>query len=178
MRWNEIPYRFLRKCRRFLRFQAARRDPPIVCENLYPFPTPRELFPADVRPRISRCFMTALQIQLIFGSRRIALCDGSTKITSKYLYEESWATQYELSTRSPPRRRPTRSWNYTKWWHEYRGKSICWLWLQDVNLFRHLRKAKVESSQRIGHVILGIITKYSIGNEKFYGNDNYLSNWL
>lgn len=30
-------------------------------------------------------------------------------MTSKYLYDESWATQYELSTLKPPKRRPTRS---------------------------------------------------------------------
>lgn len=108
-RQNLSVYRFRCKCRRFLRRQAARLEPPTVCEYLYPLPMPRELLPADVRPRNSRCFMTALQIQLIFGSRRIALCDGSTNIISKYLYEESWATQYEFRTRSPPKRRPTRS---------------------------------------------------------------------
>lgn len=44
----------------------------------------------------------------------ITLCEGSTKMTSKYLYEESCATQYEFKTRSPPQRRPTRSWKNTK----------------------------------------------------------------
>jgi hypothetical protein len=39
------------------------------------------LRPAAVRPRISRCFMVGLQIQLMRGSPRIALWEGSTKMT-------------------------------------------------------------------------------------------------
>lgn len=35
-------------------------------------PKPRELLPADVLPRSSRCLCTALHIQLTFGSLRIA----------------------------------------------------------------------------------------------------------
>lgn len=102
-------YRFLRKCNRLRRRQAARREPPMVWVYRYPLPRPRELLPAEVRPRNSRCFCVAPQIQLILASRRMALWAGSIKITSKYLYEASWATQYEFNTRKPPRRRPTRS---------------------------------------------------------------------
>lgn len=57
---------------RFLRFQAARREPPMVWAKRYPLPSPRELLPAEVSPRSSRCLCTDLTIQLIFGSRRTA----------------------------------------------------------------------------------------------------------
>ena len=56
-----------------------------------------------------RTLWTGLTIQLIRASRRMALCCGSTRMTSKYLYVESWLTQYELSTRRFGHRRPTRS---------------------------------------------------------------------
>lgn len=100
---------YLLKNQRYLRrdsvlrlFQEPRRELPITLLNLWPLRIPRFLRPAAVKPRSSRCLWTGLQIQLILGSRRTALWKGSTIITSKYLYVESWATQYELSTRKLP----------------------------------------------------------------------------
>lgn len=104
-------YRFLRSDRVLFLFHAALLEPPIVWVNLCPLPRPRDFLPADVRPRISRCFITGLHSQLIFASRRIALWNGSTRITSKNLYVESWATQYEFNTRRALQCRPTRSCN-------------------------------------------------------------------
>merc|ERR1712109_447571 len=101
--------RFLLSLREFLLSQHALLDPPLVWVNLRPLPKPRDDLPAEVRPRSSRCFWVALHIQLILGSRVTALWWGSIMITSKYLWVESWPTQYEFSTRSPLRRRPTRS---------------------------------------------------------------------
>ena len=108
---------YLLKNQRYLRrdsvlrlFQEPRRELPITLLNLWPLRIPRFLRPAAVKPRSSRCLWTGLQIQLILGSRRTALWNGSTIITSKYLYVESWATQYELSTRKLPQYRPARSW--------------------------------------------------------------------
>lgn len=75
-------YRLRCSCRVFLRFQQARREPPMVLEYLCPLPKPLDFFPADVKPLISLCLCTALQIQLILGSLRIALCAGSTRMTS------------------------------------------------------------------------------------------------
>jgi hypothetical protein len=66
----------------------------------------------SVLPRrawLMRTLCTGLTIQLMRGSVRMALCCGSTRMTSKYLYVESWLTQYELSTRRFGHRRPTRS---------------------------------------------------------------------
>ncbi len=57
--------------------------------------------------RLALC--TGFTIQLIRESRRIALCCGSTRMTSKYLYVESWLIQYELRTLKFAHRRPTRS---------------------------------------------------------------------
>lgn len=45
----------------------------------------RTFFPAPVSPRASRRLWTGSQIQLMRASRRIALCEGSTRMTSKYL---------------------------------------------------------------------------------------------
>lgn len=108
---------YLLKNQRYLRrdsvlrlFQEPRRELPITLLNLWPLRIPRFLRPAAVKPRSSRCLWTGLQIQLILGSRRTALWNGSTIITSKYLYVESWATQYELSTLKLPQYRPARSW--------------------------------------------------------------------
>jgi hypothetical protein len=44
--------------------------------------TPRFCLPIDVRPRDSRCLWTGLAIQLMRASRRTALCEGSTRMTS------------------------------------------------------------------------------------------------
>lgn len=93
----------------WLRRQAACREPPIVCWKPRPLPRPRERFDAAVRPRISRCFCLSEQIHWSCGSPRIARWNGSTIITSKNLYVESSATQYEPSTRSEPIARPTRA---------------------------------------------------------------------
>jgi len=74
-----------------------------------PFPflwRPRAFFPAEVRPRNSRCFLLDWVIQRMLGSLRMTLWLGSTRITSKYLYKESWFTQYELSTRREPKAFP------------------------------------------------------------------------
>lgn len=90
-------------------FQLARRELPITLLYKWPFLIPRFLRPAAVSPRSSRCLWTDLQIQLILGSRRTALWNGSTIKTSKYLNVESSATQYELSTRRLPQYRPARS---------------------------------------------------------------------
>lgn len=102
--------RYLRRDSVLRLFQEPRRELPITLLNLWPLRIPRFLRPAAVKPRSSRCLWTGLQIQLILGSRRTALWNGSTIITSKYLYVESWATQYELSTRKLPQYRPARSW--------------------------------------------------------------------
>jgi hypothetical protein len=65
---------------------------------------------SSASPKVRRrTLCTGLTIQLIRGSVRMALCCGSTRMTSKYLYVESWLTQYELSTRRFGHRRPTRS---------------------------------------------------------------------
>lgn len=77
--------RFRRSLREFFLSQAAFLEPPFVWVNLRPFPSPRDDFPAWVRPRSSRCFWTGLVIQLIFGSRLMALWNGSIMMTSKYL---------------------------------------------------------------------------------------------
>ena len=90
-------------------FQQARRELPITLLYRWPFLIPRFLRPAAVSPRSSRCLWTGLQIQLILGSRRTALWNGSTIMTSKNLYVESSATQYELRTRKLPQYRPARS---------------------------------------------------------------------
>lgn len=45
----------------------------------------------------------------INSKKKLTLCAGSTRITSKYLCEASCATQYELRTLKPPQRLPTRS---------------------------------------------------------------------
>jgi hypothetical protein len=47
-----------------------------------PLPRPRLRLPSAVRPRHSRCLWTGLQIQLMRASRRMALCEGSTRMTS------------------------------------------------------------------------------------------------
>jgi len=75
-------YRFLRRPRELLRFQAARRDPPIVFVKQCPFPSPREDLPADVSPRISLCLCTGLQSHWILGSLLMVLWNGSTKMIS------------------------------------------------------------------------------------------------
>lgn len=90
-------------------FQQARRELPITLLYKWPFLIPRFLRPAAVSPRSSRCLWTGLQIQLTLGSRRTALWNGSTIMTSKNLYVESSATQYELRTRRLPQYRPARS---------------------------------------------------------------------
>ena len=51
--------------------------------------------PAAVRPRVSLRLWTALAIQLILASRRMALWAGSTRMTSKYLYTPSSLIQYD-----------------------------------------------------------------------------------
>jgi hypothetical protein len=67
----------------FLRVHAALREPPMrLCARCPDLRRPRLLRPADVRPRISRCLWTGSTIQLMRGSRRMALCEGSTRMTS------------------------------------------------------------------------------------------------
>ena len=96
-------------------FQQARRELPITLLYKWPFLIPRFLRPAAVSPRSSRCLWTGLHIQLILGSRRTALWNGSTIMTSKNLYVESSATQYELRTRRLPQYRPARSCKKEYW---------------------------------------------------------------
>lgn len=101
--------RYLRSDSMLRLFQQARRELPITLLYKWPFLIPRFLRPAAVSPRSSRCLWTGLQIQLTLGSRRTALWNGSTIMTSKNLNVESSATQYELSTRRLLQYRPARS---------------------------------------------------------------------
>ncbi len=81
-------YRF--KESELLRFQVARTEGRAL---VYKWPLPRRprcFLPADVNPRSSLCLWTGLTIQLIRGSLRITECAVSIKITSKYLYVESY----------------------------------------------------------------------------------------
>merc|ERR1719272_1899491 len=90
-------------------FQTACFDGRILEAPLPVTRRPRPLRPALVRPLSSRCLCTLLQIQLILGSSRTALCIGSTMITSYQLCTASLQTQYEFKTRSSPSFLPTRS---------------------------------------------------------------------
>ena len=68
------------------RYHRYRRNDNVLCFRhvalagvwlcLDPLPNPRFFFPSDVKPRDSRCLWTGLAIQLIRGSRRMALCCG------------------------------------------------------------------------------------------------------
>ena len=62
-----------------------------------------------VSPLSSLCFIVGLAIQLILASLLTALCDGSTRMTSKNLYVASCPTQYELRTLKFPNFLPTLS---------------------------------------------------------------------
>ena len=52
---------------------------------------PRYLRPALVSPRHSRCLWVGFTIQLIFGSLRMRVWLGSTRMTSKYLKRDEKA---------------------------------------------------------------------------------------
>ena len=67
---NQI-YRFRKRDNFCRRFQAAFRDPPMVWWNLCPFPRPRDLRPAEVRPRSSRCLATGLTNHCVSGFFRM-----------------------------------------------------------------------------------------------------------
>ena len=64
-------------------FQVPRRLGRHLCEPTPLLRRPRLCLPAEVRPRISRCFMDESHSQLMRGSLRIALCAGSTMMICK-----------------------------------------------------------------------------------------------
>ena len=94
--------RYRRRLSVLRRFHAARLEPPLLLLNRWPLKPPRFIRPAEVSPRSSRCLCTGLTIQLMRGSLRMTLWLGSTRITSKNLYVESWKESAKAEGGSVP----------------------------------------------------------------------------
>ena len=77
---SQTDYLNRRRAKVFLLFHEAWVEPPWVLCRI-PLPTPRDLFPWEVRPRSSLCFWTPAVTHWCFGLFLMALCCGSIRIT-------------------------------------------------------------------------------------------------